>query len=787
MKLRTQISLLLFLFGLVPLLAGFVINVPMIFDRIEILYHKAHLQNLRAGFSDLDQHIARRHEMARLLAKIPEPGMLLSESEPAQGLETARAAYLDWVNQVLIDQLDITQVLFLDGDGRQHFRFDRNNSTGRLEVRDDTRIGLSPELITAARALNPGVVITGPIVIDRESGETASTRYMQLSLISPVVIPIVSPDSGEMTEQRGTVVVYLDMSGLASAYRGNYWVQNDGRYLGLTDDESLPTTAFEDFEGLEELFSKGELALWEYHGQQVMWVPLFYMEGSGALWVGRSVDPSPLASLRRAAQVRVATIAVGLLLVVFVVARLIAVRSERLGHDLTDGISRVLEGDEAVTFSWERPQELHVLGNNLTRLARTHSEHSRALHNYAHELEASNRYKSEFLANVSHELRTPLNSILLLSKMLSESSAEKLSHEESRQARVIYDAGTDLKALIDNILDLSRIEARQMTLIPEQVELRRLLDSVLELLKPQLDEKHLELRLEVDARVPQSIMSDSEKIRQILINFLSNAVKFTATGGVTVRLGSGTDRQGRHYPVAVSVADTGIGIPVEKRGLVFEAFKQADGSTSRRFGGTGLGLTISRELAWLMGGEIEVESEPGSGSTFTLLLPLEMPVTSADNTAGKQAAGGTSGQPEQPVPAADYHGARVLLVDDDMRNLLALTPLLEQWQLEVMAAGDGREALETLHTAGEFELVFMDIMMPDMDGYEVIRQLRQDARFAKLPVVALTARASDEDRRQCLEAGADDCIVKPVDPAGLKAVLDRFLAGAVQTAEHQDV
>ena len=396
------------------------------------------------------------------------------------------------------------------------------------------------------------------------------------------------------------------------------------------------------------------------------------------------------------------------------------------------------------------------------------------------------RLKSDFVSTVSHEFKSPLTSIRQLSELLQ--SGRVPTEERRRQYYdVLLEQSERLSLLIDNILDLSRIEARQMTLIPEQVELRRLLDSVLELLKPQLDEKHLELRLEVDARVPQSIMSDSEKIRQILINFLSNAVKFTATGGVTVRLGSGTDRQGRHYPVAVSVADTGIGIPVEKRGLVFEAFKQADGSTSRRFGGTGLGLTISRELAWLMGGEIEVESEPGSGSTFTLLLPLEMPVTSADNTAGKQAAGGTSGQPEQPVPAADYHGARVLLVDDDMRNLLALTPLLEQWQLEVMAAGDGREALETLHTAGEFELVFMDIMMPDMDGYEVIRQLRQDARFAKLPVVALTARASDEDRRQCLEAGADDCIVKPVDPAGLKAVLDRFLAGAVQTAEHQDV
>jgi len=786
MKLRTQISLLLFLFGLVPLLAGIVINVPMIFDRIEILYHKAHLQNLRAGFSDLDQHIARRHEMARLLAKLPEPGMLLSDTESAKGVEAARSAYVDWVNQVLIDQLDITQVLFLDGDGRQRFLLERNSSSGRLEVRDAIRDGLSPELIASAKAMNPGGVVTGPIVIEHQSGGTAPGRYMQLSLISPVVIPIVDPESGELNEQRGTVIVYLDMSGLASAYRGNYWVQSDGRYLGLGDGEASPTTAFEDFAGLEELFRKGELALWEYHGQQVMWVPLFYVEGSGPLWVGRSVDPSPLTNLRNAVQLRVAIIAVGLLLVVFVVARLIAVRSERLGRELTDGISQVLEGDDEVTFSWKRPEELHDLGNNLTRLARTHSEHSNALHEYARELEASNRYKSEFLANVSHELRTPLNSILLLSKMLSESSAGKLSHEESRQARVIHDAGTDLKALIDNILDLSRIEARQMTLIPEQVDLRRLLDSVLELLKPQLDEKHLGLQLEVAADAPRTIVSDSEKIRQILINFLSNAVKFTATGGVTVRLGSGVDQQGRHYPVAVSVTDTGIGIPADKRGLVFEAFKQADGSTSRRYGGTGLGLTISRELAWLMGGEIEVESEPGSGSTFTLLLPLEMPAVPGTSTASEKRSGSAAGQAVQPVPVADYHGARVLLVDDDMRNLLALTPLLEQWRLEVMAAGDGREALETLQTAGEFALVFMDIMMPGMDGYEVIRQLRADARFAHLPVVALTAKASDEDRSQCLEAGANDCIVKPVDPAALKTVLDRFLAGTGQRAEQQE-
>ncbi len=243
---------------------------------------------------------------------------------------------------------------------------------------------------------------------------------MQLSLISPVVIPMESADSDEVTEQRGKVIMYLDMGGLASAYRGNYWVQSDGHYLGRESDGKQASKAFEDFQGLEQIFARGELELWEFNGQQVMWVPLFYTDHAGPLWVGRSVDPSPLTTLLHTVNVRIAIVAAGLLLVVFVVARLIAVRAERLGHELTDGISRVLERDEAVSFSWQRPEELHELGTHLTRLALTHSEHNRALHEYAEELEASNRYKSEFLANVSHELRTPLNSILLLSKMLAE-------------------------------------------------------------------------------------------------------------------------------------------------------------------------------------------------------------------------------------------------------------------------------------------------------------------------------------------------------------------------------
>jgi signal transduction histidine kinase/ActR/RegA family two-component response regulator len=773
MKLRTQISLLLFMFGLVPLLAAYMINVPMIFDRIELLYHKAYLQNLRAGFSDLDQHIARRHEMVRLLAKMPDPAMVLGDESPPseQALEIARAGYIDWVNQVLIDQLDITQILYLDEDGNSSMWLERDEETGRLVMRKETRQGLNPKFVEAGRHIPPGAVVTGPIIFDRKASKASSHRFMQLSLISPVVIPIISAETGEMTEKRGEVIMYLDMGGLARAYRGIYWVLSDGSYLGMMDDEQTETTAFDDFIGLEEIFSKGVLELWEDQGQQVMWVPLFYTEDSGPLWVGRSVDPSPLSTLLHKVGWRVGIIAILLLGVVFIVARLIAVKTERLGQDLTEGISRVLEYDEAVSFSWQRPQELHDLGANLTRLSEQHTEHNRALRDYAEELEASNRYKSEFLANVSHELRTPLNSILLLSKMLAENTTGKLSGEESRQAQVIHDAGTDLRALIDNILDLSRIDARQMTLLAEPVNLQKLLSDIVMLLKPQFDEKHLDLVLHIDEGVPETIVTDGEKLRQIVVNFLSNAVKFTESGGATIRL-----EPGDSLPVSISVSDTGIGIPAGKWGLVFEAFKQADGSTSRRYGGTGLGLTISQELARLIGGKIVVASEAGKGSTFSLLLPLEIPALPEEADAGKRFARQPDRPAERALPMADYQGARVLLVDDDVRNLLALTPLLERWGLDVMAAGDAEEALETLEDAGEFRLVIMDIMMPGMDGFEAIEKMRQRPAYRTLPVIALTARAGDQDRQQCQAAGADAVLVKPVDPQVLKNALDTFLS-----------
>ncbi len=782
MKLRTQIFLLLFMFGLLPLLVAFMINMPMIFDRFEALYQKAHLQNLRAEFGDLDQHLARRHEMARLLAKIPEPGLLLSgnDAEPVAGLEAARTAYVGWVNQVLIDQLDITRIFYLDVEGNVVFTLDRDYSNGRFEIVTGDDGKPEPGLHLAARQMSPGSVMNGPIVFDHEAAAVAPNRFMQMGMVSPVFFPQVSTDVADVTGPQGSVIMYLDMGGLAHAYRGNYWVLDNGQYLESTDGESSEVSAFDDFDGLADIFAKRELALWKFGNQQVLWVPLFTTVGEGTLWVGRSVDASPLAILRNKVELIVIAIVISLLALVFLVARLIAVRSERLGHELTDGITRVLEHDEAVSFSWKRPEELNELGNKLTRLAETHTAHNKALMTHAEELEASNRYKSEFLANVSHELRTPLNSILLLSKMLSDSSIPGMPEEACRRADVIHAAGKDLKALIDNILDLSRLEARQMTLVSEPVDLRKLLDGVTELMRPQFEEKHLGLDVEIDPAIPGSLRSDGEKIRQILLNFLSNAVKFTERGGILVRLAPGTDSNGVQYPVGISVADTGIGIEPGKHELVFEAFKQADGSTNRRFGGTGLGLAISRELASLMGGDIELKSDSGSGSTFTLFLPLEMPDlytvedshgASVDNNAGKP---GDSVS----VPVADYNGARVLLVDDDMRSLLAMTPLLERWQLDVMAAGDGEEALETLESEDAFRLMFVDIIMPGMDGYEFIRRIRQQPAFSDVPVVALLTSESDEDRERCHAAGADDCLVKPVDPHAMKQLIDRYLTVA---------
>jgi CheY-like chemotaxis protein len=275
------------------------------------------------------------------------------------------------------------------------------------------------------------------------------------------------------------------------------------------------------------------------------------------------------------------------------------------------------------------------------------------------------------------------------------------------------------------------------------------------------------------------VLTDDQRLQQVLKNLLSNAFKFTSAGQVelTVELERGGPRfdaaglRSGAQVIALAVSDTGIGIPPEKHELIFEAFQQADSSTSRNFGGTGLGLTISRELARLLGGEIRLRSAPGQGSTFTLYLPLLLPVEVREDDAEPRPK---VALPPAPETMAGLRGCSVLLVDDDVHNLFAVTSLLERYGVRVLAAKDANECFQLLDSDPRVDLVLMDVMMPEIDGLEATRRIRKRPEYAALPIVALTAKALPGDRERCLEAGCSDFATKPVGPETLAALIGKF-------------
>ncbi|MDQ3720812.1 MAG: ATP-binding protein, partial [Actinomycetota bacterium] len=416
----------------------------------------------------------------------------------------------------------------------------------------------------------------------------------------------------------------------------------------------------------------------------------------------------------------------------------------------------------------------------------------RNLEEKAEQLALSSRYKSEFLANMSHELRTPLNSLLILSKLLADNEDRSLSDKQVEYAGTIHSAGSDLLSLINDILDLSKVEAGKMEVRPAPVVLEDVRDYVERAFRPVAEEKGLAFEVELGPELPRTVTTDEQRLQQVLKNLLSNAFKFTGEGVVTLRLEPAPD--GR---IAFSVADTGVGIPDDKLRLIFEAFQQGEGGMSRKYGGTGLGLSISREIARLLGGELGVRSAPGEGSEFTLLLPAEYvpvdtePVTLtepapelvAPTVPHSQANGRplTEAMVEHPslTPAdrALLEGRKVLLVDDDVRNVFALASLLETQGMEVLFAENGRDAIETLRESPDVDLVLMDIMMPEMDGHEAVRRIREMADFKDLPIVALTAKAMQGDREKSLLAGASDYVAKPVDSDRLLSLMRGWLQG----------
>jgi signal transduction histidine kinase/HAMP domain-containing protein/ActR/RegA family two-component response regulator len=515
----------------------------------------------------------------------------------------------------------------------------------------------------------------------------------------------------------------------------------------------------------------------------------------------------------------------------------------------------------------------------------------RTLEERAQQLALSSQYKSEFLANMSHELRTPLNSLLVLAKLLSENPDGNLTLKQVEFARTIHEAGSDLLQLINDILDLSKVEAGKMEVHPAAISLDGLLEYVDATFRPMAAQKGLAFQVEVASGVPTLVYSDEQRLQQIVRNLLSNAVKFTHTGAVTLRVSQADEDMRFTGPLrdeksvlAFQVKDTGIGIAEDKLELIFGAFQQADGTTSRGYGGTGLGLSISRDIARLLGGEIHATSRPGHGSTFTFYLPdrqeadggpdplaggwdetpelsgtdgrdsLALPgpddglmaagprlngsrdrvigsagadidddtlagaraaakraaagarrriISRRESAAGSAVAGSgtlsredelggaeetrivsTSGLPDiSEMPDTDavapeddpLNGAKILIVDDDVRNVFALTSVFERYGAQVRYAENGRQGMEILDREDDVALVLMDVMMPELDGYATTAAIRQRPEFADLPIITVTAKAMKGDRAKSIAAGASEYVTKPVDIAHLISLMRSWL------------
>lgn len=407
------------------------------------------------------------------------------------------------------------------------------------------------------------------------------------------------------------------------------------------------------------------------------------------------------------------------------------------------------------------------------------------LEKYTKQLELSSRYKSEFLANMSHELRTPLNSMLILSQLLVENRNNSLTEEELEYASVIHSSGSDLLALINDILDLSKVEAGKMMVEMDAVNLTELPALLTAYFEKTAAQHQLEFAVNLDDNVPDLFFTDEMRMHQILRNLLSNAFKFTEQGFVRVDISCSEYQPDEpdSRPVemlAFAVTDSGIGISEANRELIFEAFRQADGTTARRFGGTGLGLSISLQLAKLLGGYITLQSEEGKGSTFTLYLPylqeesdiepipLEAWYPAAAASEGNTAA--DSREQEQALNDSmlferEYeklHGRTVLIVDDDLRNIYALENGLLPYEMNILTAHNGYECLQIVREQPEVDMVLLDIMMPNLDGYDTMSIIREELQLRELPIIAVSAKTLKEDRERCLAAGASDFISKPV-------------------------
>jgi signal transduction histidine kinase/CheY-like chemotaxis protein len=376
----------------------------------------------------------------------------------------------------------------------------------------------------------------------------------------------------------------------------------------------------------------------------------------------------------------------------------------------------------------------------------------------------ASRAKSDFLANMSHEIRTPMNAIAGFAEVLADGD---LDDEQKGYVTIIKDSANSLLHTINDILDISKIEAGKLDIEISSCRLNRLLNSIESMMRPQAEESGLEFQVVRGESVPPRIQTDSLRLRQCLVNLVANAIKFTKKGGVYINVYVQEDG-GKAY-VRFDVKDTGIGIAAEAQSAVFESFVQAEG-TYRGFGGTGLGLTITRELARLLGGKLTLISKPGKGSVFSIAIPAGEDATLECVLAPPKVK--RSDNMEEPDDADVQFEGRVLVAEDTETNQMLIKLLLEKMGLDVTLVGDGVEAVNVARKK-EFDLIFMDIHMPNMNGYDATRALRK--RGVATPIIALTANAMKGDDSKCFAAGCNDYLTKPVDRKWLLCILQKYL------------
>ena len=442
--------------------------------------------------------------------------------------------------------------------------------------------------------------------------------------------------------------------------------------------------------------------------------------------------------------------------------RWISAKAFSVERDESGMVTRILGIRTDITDRKHSEEELELYKNNLERLV---GERTAQLAAAKMQADNANRAKSDFLANMSHELRTPMNAILGMSALLRR---DGVTPRQAERLDTIDMASGHLLATISDILDISKIEAGKLVVEEAPVLIGSLLSKIHSLLIERAQAKGLQLQVE-PGTIPADLLGDATRLQQALLNYAGNAIKFTEQGSVTVRAFT-QEETAEAVVLRFEVQDSGIGIPPETLPRLFCAFEQADNSTTRKYGGSGLGLAITRRLATLMGGEVGVQSTPGSGSTFwfTARLPRN------------QSPGEIVASPAEPAIDAEqrirerHRGARVLLVDDEPVNLLVTESLLDEAGLVVDTAEDGAQAIEKARES-RYVLVLMDMQMPNINGLDATRHIRELPAYRDTPILAMTANAFAEDKARCFAAGMNDFIVKPVAPGQLFSTLLKWL------------